>query len=51
MDVPKAFLPALKRAVVLVKDGHCGVSVGVFYPVAQVSYFGVFLVDNVHLPS
>lgn len=43
--------PALKRAAVLVKDGHSGVSVGVFYPVAHISQFGVFLVAEVHLPS
>lgn len=43
--------PALKRAVVLVKDGHSGAFVGVFYPVAHVSQFGVLLVANMHLPS
>lgn len=43
--------PALKRAVVLVKDGHSGVSVGFFYPIVHISQFGVFLVANMHLPS
>lgn len=41
--------PALKRAVVLVKDGHSGAFGGVFYAVAHISQFGMFLVASMHL--
>lgn len=35
----------------LVKDGHSGVSVGVFYPVAHISQFGMFLVSGCTSPA